>query len=86
MVVALKRPNARKIRQINGIAQVFYHQKKFFCKKSKENLTKNNFFLCFSIMSMLNFKLFLFLLEDKNDVMIFLSVSIQGFFYWCQNK
>jgi hypothetical protein len=29
---------------------------------------------------MLNFKLFLFLLEDKNDVMIFLSVSIQGFF------
>jgi hypothetical protein len=47
MVVALKRPNARKIRQINGIAQVFYRQKKNFCKKSKENLTKNNFFSLF---------------------------------------
>jgi hypothetical protein len=35
MVVALKRPNARKIRQINGIAQVFYHQKKIFLQEIK---------------------------------------------------
>jgi hypothetical protein len=36
MVVALKRPNARKIRQINGIAQVFYRQKKIFARNQKK--------------------------------------------------